>query len=106
MMNSWLGSIALAICNPFAFLIGGALGLSAYQKVKEAESKPDEDEDDWDSIYRVLGERADGTTVVHLVCADSRKEAGLKTREKDSSIAHLLAVDFAKSVDANVELNT
>lgn len=106
-MNSWLGSIALAICNPFAFVIGGVLGLCAYQKVKEADSKPDEDEDDWPiSIYKVLGERADETTVTHLICADSRKEAGEKAREKDSSIVYLLAIDLTESAGAIVELDT
>jgi hypothetical protein len=49
-MNGLIGSIALAICNPFAFVIGGILASFAY---KEA-NKPDKAYTENCYIYSVI----------------------------------------------------
>ena len=94
-MNSWLGSIALAVCNPFAFVIGGILAAFSYFKIKKAEAEVDVD--GFVGIYRVTARYENNETVTCLVGAEDHYNAGQIARRFDSKIVGILGIKEIKT---------
>ena len=95
-MNSWLGSIALAICNPLAFIIGGTLAAFGYSVVRKTETEVDTS--DIVNIYRVTARYENDETITCLVGAENHYEAGQTARHTDSRIAGILGI---KQIEVN-----
>lgn len=68
-MNSLIGSIALAVCNPLAFVIGGILAAFAY---KEA-NKPDKAYTEKCYIYSVICYCKDGEKRYYVAAPDEEQ---------------------------------